>query len=159
MVASNYSYFQRSSLFQTNISHDRAEPVGAAVQMENGQWLPFAELNHGLIWSVRSGRAGGWKESTLKCIFLCKRLLESRTAALASSCNLLQSILRFRGENVPKLNCRLSCLLACLLPVLVQGRNCFQSTRLPAQSAKLPSFTTAEQQGSIFPSYFFGVSY
>ena len=53
MVASNYSYFQRSSLFQTNISHDRAEPVGAAVQMENGQWLPFAELNHGLIWSVR----------------------------------------------------------------------------------------------------------
>ena len=158
MVASNYSYFQRSSLFQTNISHDRAEPVGAAVQMENGQWLPFAELNHGLIWSVRSGRAGGWKESTLKCIFLCKRLLESRTAALASSCNLLQSILRFRGENVPKLNCRLSCLLACC-QFWCKGETVFKvPVCLPSQPNSHLS-PRQKQQGSIFPPYFFGVSY
>ena len=56
MVASNDGYLERSSLlFRTNASQVGFPRAGVAVQMESGQWLPFAELNHGLIWSVRSG--------------------------------------------------------------------------------------------------------
>ena len=71
MVASNDGYLERSSLFRTNTSQIGYPLAGAAVQMESGQWLPFAELNHGLIWSVRSGttqeeRRGVWRENR-KC--------------------------------------------------------------------------------------------
>ena len=121
-VASNYSYLERSSLFPTNTSRrvgsSRPRRAGAAVQMENGQRLPFAELNHGLIWSVRSGREGGEGSREIENV---PKL----------NCHL---------------SCLLACLLAARFCAVEEKLFSKCPFACPSQSAKIPSFTKADRE-------------